>query len=169
MAQLVKNPPAMQEKWVGKIPWRRERPPTPVFWPGEFHILQSIGLQRVGHDWVTFTFILCKAIEIFRKATYFGKKGVIVVDYIIANNHCTQTKEVYNNSNISSLSTTHPMDHKTPLPVKRAIINHWAQIKSQRSETFHFKLFGNLHTFSGWVGVKDSWEIFAVFKTKTSM
>ena len=22
---------------VGKIPWRRERPPTPVFWPGEFH------------------------------------------------------------------------------------------------------------------------------------
>ena len=23
--------------WVGKIPWRRERPPTPVFWPGEFH------------------------------------------------------------------------------------------------------------------------------------
>ena len=23
--------------WVGKIPWRRERLPTPVFWPGEFH------------------------------------------------------------------------------------------------------------------------------------
>ena len=22
--------------WVGKIPWRRERLPTPVFWPGEF-------------------------------------------------------------------------------------------------------------------------------------
>ena len=21
----------------GKIPWRRERLPTPVFWPGEFH------------------------------------------------------------------------------------------------------------------------------------
>ena len=27
--------------WVGKIPWRRERPPTPVFWPGEFHGLYS--------------------------------------------------------------------------------------------------------------------------------
>ena len=24
---------------VGKIPWRRERLPTPVFWPGEFHRL----------------------------------------------------------------------------------------------------------------------------------
>ena len=27
--------------WVGKIPWRRERLPTPVFWLGEFHGLHS--------------------------------------------------------------------------------------------------------------------------------
>ena len=27
--------------WVGKIPWRRERLPTPAFWPGEFHGLYS--------------------------------------------------------------------------------------------------------------------------------
>ena len=42
VAQLVKNPLAMWETgfdpWVGKIPWRRERLPTPVFWPGEFYI-----------------------------------------------------------------------------------------------------------------------------------
>ena len=25
------------DPWVGKIPWRRERLPTPVFWPEEFH------------------------------------------------------------------------------------------------------------------------------------
>ena len=25
------------DPWVGKIPWRRERLPSPVFWPGEFH------------------------------------------------------------------------------------------------------------------------------------
>ena len=68
---------------------------------------------------MTFTFILCKAVEIFRKAIYFWKEGVIVIDYIIANNHRTQTKEVYNNSNTSSLSTAHPMDHKTPLPHKK--------------------------------------------------
>ena len=45
VAQLVKNLPAMQKTWVqslvGKIPWRRERPPTPVFWPREFHGLYS--------------------------------------------------------------------------------------------------------------------------------
>ena len=27
--------------WVGKIPWRRERLPTPLFWLGEFHGLYS--------------------------------------------------------------------------------------------------------------------------------
>ena len=41
VAQMVKNLPAMRETGfdpcVGKIPWRRERLPTPVFWPGEFH------------------------------------------------------------------------------------------------------------------------------------
>ena len=60
---MVKNPLAMQEKWetwlqslVGKIPWRREWLPTPVFLPGESPWtekpgkLQSMGEQRVGHD-----------------------------------------------------------------------------------------------------------------------
>ena len=41
VAQLVKNLPAMWETWVRaqgwEDPWRRERLPTPVFWPGEFH------------------------------------------------------------------------------------------------------------------------------------
>ena len=35
VAQMVKNPPAMQEPWLNswdwKIPWRRDRLPTPVF------------------------------------------------------------------------------------------------------------------------------------------
>ena len=41
MAQIIKNPPVMQEtqvqSLVGKIPWRREWLPTPVFLPGTFH------------------------------------------------------------------------------------------------------------------------------------
>ena len=41
VAQLVKNLPAMQETWVqslvGKMPWRRERLLTLVFWSGKFH------------------------------------------------------------------------------------------------------------------------------------
>ena len=45
VAQLVQNPPAMQETgfdpWVGKVPWRRQQLPLPLFWPGEFHGLCS--------------------------------------------------------------------------------------------------------------------------------
>ena len=45
IAQLVKNPLAMQETQVQflvrKICWRKERLPTPVFWPGQFHGLYS--------------------------------------------------------------------------------------------------------------------------------
>ena len=44
------------DPWVGEIFWRRKWQPTPVFllgkslWPEEPGRLQSIGLQRVGHD-----------------------------------------------------------------------------------------------------------------------
>ena len=44
--------------WVGKIPGRRKWQPAPVFLPEEFHGpggLQSMGSQRVRHDWVTNT------------------------------------------------------------------------------------------------------------------
>ena len=30
------------DPWVGKIPWRREQLPTPVFWPGEFQGQRSL-------------------------------------------------------------------------------------------------------------------------------
>ena len=32
---MVKNPPAIWETWVGKIPWKRARQPTPEFLPGD--------------------------------------------------------------------------------------------------------------------------------------
>ena len=48
VAQLVKNPPAMQETWVRSLGWedplekgKAPGDPTPVFWPREFH-----GLNR---------------------------------------------------------------------------------------------------------------------------
>ena len=61
VTQTVKNLPEMWKKpgfdpWVGKIPWRRAWQLTPVFLPGESPWmeepggLQSVGLQRVGHN-----------------------------------------------------------------------------------------------------------------------
>ena len=50
VAQTVKRLPTMQETrfspWVGKIPWRREWQPTPVFLPGEFHGWRSLAGYR---------------------------------------------------------------------------------------------------------------------------
>ena len=53
VAQLVKNLLAMGETWVLSLgwedPWRRERLPNPIFWPGEFHGLYRLSLLRI--DW----------------------------------------------------------------------------------------------------------------------
>ena len=50
MAQRGKNPSAVQETWVqpwvGKVPWRREWLPTPVFLPGESHGQRSLAGYR---------------------------------------------------------------------------------------------------------------------------
>ena len=52
---MVKTLPANAEDpgfnpWVGKIPWRRKRQPTPVFWPGESHAQGSlVGCSPWGH------------------------------------------------------------------------------------------------------------------------
>ena len=81
-SQKVKNPPAIGRPgfnpWDGKIPWRRKWQPTPVLLPREFRgqrtsILawriqwtgepRSTGLQRVGHDWATNTFILMQKLN----------------------------------------------------------------------------------------------------------
>ena len=61
MAQWVKKSPVTQETWVRSLgwedSWRRARQPTPVFLPGaspwteEPGQLQSMGSERVRHDW----------------------------------------------------------------------------------------------------------------------
>ena len=48
------------DSWVGKIPWRREWQPTPVFLPGEpvdrgAWWATVHGVARVGHDWSNLT------------------------------------------------------------------------------------------------------------------
>ena len=50
---MVKNPPTTGRlgfsHWVGKIPWRRERLLTPVFWAGEFHELYGPWGHKESH------------------------------------------------------------------------------------------------------------------------
>ena len=72
VAQMVKNWPAMQEIWVQSLSW--EDPlekgmgthssilTWEIPWTEEHGGLQSMGSQRVGHDWVTNTFTLLQCV-----------------------------------------------------------------------------------------------------------
>ena len=61
IAHFVKNPPVMQETWVWSLGW--ENPlekgkaihSSILVWKIQ-RTVQSMGSQRVGHDWATFTF-----------------------------------------------------------------------------------------------------------------
>ena len=60
MTQLVKNLPAMRETWVRSLGWKdplekeKATHSSILAWRIPW-TLQSMRLQRVGHDWVTFT------------------------------------------------------------------------------------------------------------------
>ena len=60
VAQLVKNLPAMQETWVRSLHWEdplekgKATHSSILAWRIPW---TAWGLQRVGHDWVTFTFV----------------------------------------------------------------------------------------------------------------
>ena len=61
VAHLVKNPPAMQETWVWSLGWEdplekgKATHSSILAWRIPWTI-QSMGSQKVGHDWGTFTF-----------------------------------------------------------------------------------------------------------------
>ena len=65
MAQLVKNLPAMRETWVWSLGWEdplekgKATYSSILAWRIPWTI-QSMGSQRVGHDWVTYVHILSK-------------------------------------------------------------------------------------------------------------
>ena len=58
------------DPWVGKIPWRREWLPTPVFLPGESHGWRSLeGYSAWGHkesdttEWLTLFYLFCASYQ----------------------------------------------------------------------------------------------------------
>ena len=58
--QLVKNPPAMQEIWVRSLSWEDSLEKGKATYSSILawrfpRTIQSMGSQRVRHDWVTFT------------------------------------------------------------------------------------------------------------------
>ena len=107
VAQLVKNPLAMQEPWVWSLGW--EDPLEKVLathstvlawripWTEEPGGLQSMGSQRVRHDWVTeHTHI---GVQREQKSLVFWKQGNILASWEIRDCHL-----VRNGGSISSIT-----------------------------------------------------------------
>ena len=63
---------------VGKIPWRRERLPTPVFWPGEVHGLYSPwGCKESDMtEWLTLSTNLSSETSVVRSSNNLGPTGL---------------------------------------------------------------------------------------------
>ena len=70
MAETVKNLPAVQETWLQSLDWENPLEKEMAIhssivawkipWTEECGGLQSMGLQRVGHDWATNTLLVDK-------------------------------------------------------------------------------------------------------------
>ena len=91
------------DPWVRKIPWRRPWQPTPGLLPGESPWteepggLQSIGLQRVGHDWSDFA-LTCMVV------LFLVFKGISILFSIVAVSVCIPT----NSARVFLFSTPSP-------------------------------------------------------------
>ena len=89
VTQLVKSSPIMWDTWVRSlgwvIHWRRERLPTSVFWPGEFHGLYSPWgrkeldmTEQLSLMWLTNIKVILTNIKVINKTklmtfnTWFG-------------------------------------------------------------------------------------------------
>ena len=78
------------DPWIGMIPWRRARLLTPVFWPGEFHGLctQSMGSQRVGHNWATCTHIHGLTVQKTKALLFRTPQWISLVWRLLLNKLC---------------------------------------------------------------------------------
>ena len=61
------------DRWIGKIPWRRERLPTPVFWPREFRGLYSPWARKQSDTTEWFSHYLYIRKQRLREMKWFAK------------------------------------------------------------------------------------------------
>ena len=64
------------DSWAGKIPWRRERLPTPVFWPREFYGLYNPWGHKESEQLSNFHFTFFLVVQCIN--IYLPKQGTQV-------------------------------------------------------------------------------------------
>ena len=91
------------DPWIGKILWRREWLPIlacSIFawripWTEEPSRLYSMGSQRVGHDWTTFTSLLNSDLILYIGCLNLATVGVSTPSKVAnATNQCFSLREI---------------------------------------------------------------------------
>ena len=97
VAQLIRNLPAF-DPWVGKIPWRKERLPTLVFWPGDlFHGLYIPRVAKSRTQLRDFHFHFARWTRSFSKETLRNKANphTIIYEYFCTNSQVYRKKMLF--------------------------------------------------------------------------
>ena len=91
VAQMLKNLSAMQETWVWSLGWEDSLEKgmaahssalaRRIPWTFELGGLQSMGSQRVGHDWATYTFTFNSAPANYEARCTTGMWGTLLKDW----------------------------------------------------------------------------------------
>ena len=79
VAQMVKNPPTMQETWVQSLVWEDALEPTPGFLPGESHGQKSLACHSLWG---------CKELDMTEQLT---RHGISMTFLIIQNIRTSRT------------------------------------------------------------------------------
>ena len=94
VAQMIKNPLAMWEPWIWSLDW--ENPLEKgmathsstlawrIPWTEEPGWLQSMGSQRVGHDWVTFTHSAFFMVQLSHPYMTTGKTKALTIQIFVS-------------------------------------------------------------------------------------
>ena len=100
------------DPWVGKIPWRRKRQPTPVFLPGKSHGHRSLaGYSPLGHK-VSDTTELLRTLTLTHTHTHTHTLSHTLTHTLSLTHMHTHTHtHTCTHTHTHTLSLTHTLTH----------------------------------------------------------
>ena len=134
MAQLQCGRPGF-DPWVGKIPWRRERLPIPVFWAGEFHGLYSpwgrkelTRLRNFHFHFLLYTFfflISCKDAKRSAALSFFWVWHGVIRIFLLFSIGLKEVKHhtIFPVTHNSSVQKNPDMDQAPPWPPRFPLLS----------------------------------------------
>ena len=120
------------DPWVRKIPWRQACQPTPVFSPRESHgqeepgAVQSMGLQRVEHDWSALVCI--HAAWLFKRDRNSDGHIVLFFAFNWITRVTIQTKKKWKKSKHNMDQTKHDFTPKVTHPPSSLSCKPWSHV-----------------------------------------